>query len=103
MKMYYITLNSLDEAKAVSYALLESRLAVCTNWFPMTCTYRWEGKIKHEPEVTLIIKTQAGLREDIEKVISQHISYTNYMAEIDVCSVNNSFLKWLDAEVPHSP
>lgn len=100
--MYYVTLNTQDEAKAISYSLLENRLAVCTNWFPMTCAYRWQGEIKQEAEVILVIKTQAGLRESIEKTISQHITYTNYIAEIDIESINHSFLNWLDAEVPHS-
>ncbi len=101
MKMYYITLNTQKEAKAISYDLLEKRLAVCTNWFPITCAYRLHGEIKDESEVVLIIKTKDGLREAIEKVISEHINYTNYIAEIDVHSINHTFLKWLEAEVPN--
>lgn len=100
MKMYYITLNHQDEAQTISYALLENRLAVCTNWFPMTCAYRWKGEIKKEPEVVLIVKTKEGLRGAIEKVISQHINYTNYIAELDVHSINAGFLDWLTDEVP---
>lgn len=100
MKMYYITLNRHEEAKAISYDLLEKQLAVCTNWFPMTCAYRWQGEIKSEPEVVLILKTQEGLRKKIEEVVSKHISYTNYMAELDVHSINQGFLSWLNAEVP---
>ena len=99
MKMYYITLNTPEEAKAISYSLLENRLAVCTNWFPMTCAYRWQGEIKHESEVVLIVKTKDDLREEIEKIIFQHIKYTNYIAELHVSSINSGFLDWLDAEV----
>jgi len=99
MKMYYITLNNPDEAKVISYELLEKRLAVCTNWFPMSCAYRWQGEIKQEPEVVLIVKTKDGLRDAIEKVIFQHIKYTNYIAELNINSVNDGFLSWLDAEV----
>jgi len=102
MKMYYITLNNPDEAKTISYALLEKRLAVCTNWFPITCAYRWQGEIKNEPEVVLVVKTKNDFREAIEEVISQHVNYTNYIAELDVHSINNGFLNWLDAEIPPS-
>ena len=42
MRIYYITLNTPEEASRISRALLEQRLAVCTNWFPITCAYRWE-------------------------------------------------------------
>ncbi|MCP6757998.1 MAG: divalent-cation tolerance protein CutA [Fischerella sp. CENA71] len=60
MKLYYITLNNTDEARQIDRALLEHKLAVCVNWFPITCAYIWQGKITEEPEVALIVKTQAG-------------------------------------------
>lgn len=102
MKLYYITLNTSEEASRISKALLEQQLAVCTNWFPITCAYRWEGKIIEEPETVLIVKTQAGYREAIEQVIRQNISYTNIIAELSPESVNEGFLNWLNAEVPKS-
>ena len=102
MKMYYITLNNNDEAKTISYALLQRQLAVCTNWFPITCAYQWQGEIKQEAEVVLIVKTAPHLREAIESLISQHINYTNCIAELTVESVNAGFLNWLNAEVPTS-
>jgi periplasmic divalent cation tolerance protein len=100
VRIYYITLNTDDEARRISRALLEQQLAVCTNWFPITCAYRWEGKIVEEPETVLLVKTQAGYRQAIEEVVRQHISYTNLMAEIAPESVNESFANWLSAEVP---
>jgi periplasmic divalent cation tolerance protein len=100
MRMYYITLNTDDEARRISKALLEQQLAVCTNWFPIACAYRWEGKIVEEPETVLLVKTQPGYRQAIEQVVRQHISYTNLMAEIAPESVNESFVNWLNAEVP---
>lgn len=103
MKLYYITLNTSEEASRISKALLEQQLAVCTNWFPITCAYRWEGKIIEEPETVLIVKTQAGYREAIEQVIRQHITYTNIIAELSTESVNEGFLNWLNAEVPLKP
>ena len=99
MKLYYITLNTPEEARQISHALLQKQLAVCTNWFPITCAYRWEGKIIEEPEIVLIVKTQFGYREAIEEVIRQHISYTNLIAEISPESTNEAFLNWLNAEV----
>ncbi len=49
MKLYYVTLNTSEEAQKVGRALLEQQLAVCVNWFPVTCAYRWEGKIEIDP------------------------------------------------------
>lgn len=99
MKLFYVTLNTAEEAKTISLALLEKRLAACTNAFPINSTYRWEGEIRQETEIVLIIKTQDGLREKIEKLIQEHISYTNFIAEITVNSVNSGYLQWLKGEV----
>ena len=100
MRIYYVTLNTADEARQISRVLLEQQLAVCTNWFPITCAYRWEERIVEEAETVLLVKTQPGYRDSIEQVIRQHISYTNFIGEIAPESVNESFLKWLNAEVP---
>jgi periplasmic divalent cation tolerance protein len=100
MRLYYVTLNNPEEARQISQALLLKGLAVCINWFPITCAYRWEGKIVEEPEVVLIVKTQAGYRDAIEQVIHEHITYTNFIAEISPTTVNQGFLDWLNSEVP---
>jgi len=100
MRIFYVTLNTAEEARQISRVLLEQRLAVCTNWFPITCAYRWEERIVEEPETVLLVKTQDGYRAAIEEVIHQHISYTNFIGELAPESVNDSFLKWLNNDVP---
>lgn len=99
MVILYITLNTDDEARRVSRALLEKRLAVCTNWFPITCAYRWQGEIVEEPETVLIVKTLPALYEAVTEEVRQHISYTNFMAQIEVPKVNTAFAEWLTAEL----
>jgi periplasmic divalent cation tolerance protein len=100
MRVFYVTLSTVDQARLISRALIERQLAACTNWFPITSTYRWEGRIAEEPETVLIIKTQEGYRDAIEEVIRQHISYTNFIGEIALQSVNEPYVQWLNAEVP---
>ncbi|MHC5934489.1 divalent-cation tolerance protein CutA [Nostoc sp.] len=99
MKLYYVTLNNTDEARKIGRALLECKLAVCVNWFPITCAYSCQGEITEEPEVVLIIKTQDGYALEIEKVIQEYITYTNLVAEISPTAVNQGFVNWLNAEV----
>jgi periplasmic divalent cation tolerance protein len=100
MRIFYVTVNTADEARQISRILLEQQLAVCTNWFPITCAYRWEERIVEEPETVLLVKTREGYRGGIEEVIRQQISYTNFVGEIAPESVNEPFLEWLTAEVP---
>ena len=67
--------------------------------------YNTDGKAKtvEEAETVLLIRTQSGYRSTVEQVIREHISYTNFIAEIAPESVNESFLKWLNTEVPVAP
>jgi periplasmic divalent cation tolerance protein len=99
MKLHYVTLNNIEEARQIGRALLERKLAVCVNWFPITCAYSWQGEITEEAEVVLIVKTQDGYAIDIEKVIQEYITYTNFIAEISPVAVNQGFLNWLNVEV----
>ena len=103
MRIYYVTLNTAEEASQISRALLDQRLAVCTNWFPITCAYREEDKIVEEAETVLLVKTHADYRNAVEQVVGQHISYTNFIAEIAPEYVNETWLQWLNAEVPAHP
>ena len=61
---------------------LSSALAVCCNWFPITCAYRWGDEIKEEPEIVLLVKTQAGRRAAVEQAVASVVSYVNCIAEI---------------------
>ncbi|MBF2028517.1 MAG: divalent-cation tolerance protein CutA [Oscillatoriales cyanobacterium C42_A2020_001] len=103
MQLYYVTLNNANEAEQIGRSLLENRLAVCVNWFPITCAYRWDEEITQEPEVALLIKTQTGLQESIEQTIREYVQYANFIAEITPSYVNSAFLSWLNQEVPQQP
>ncbi len=104
MKIFYITLNSVEEARNIARDLLEARLAVCCNWFPITCAYiSWammrSGKEEPEGHV-LLVKTQPGRRAEIEQAVAKIVSYVNCIAEIAPDSVNAAFLDWLDRDAP---
>jgi periplasmic divalent cation tolerance protein len=103
MKIFYVTLNTVEEARQIARELLERRLAVCCNWFPITCAYRWAAEIKEEPEIVLLVKTQAGRREAVEQAVAKVVSYVNCIAEIAPESVNATFLDWLDRDAPSGP
>ncbi len=100
MRIFYVTLNSQDDAERISRVLLEQQLAVCTNWFDIRCAYRWQGEIKSGPETVLIVKTRRGYKDAVHRAIQGEIDYSNFMGELDLESTNPEFLTWLRAEVP---
>jgi periplasmic divalent cation tolerance protein len=99
LALYYLTFSTPDEAQAVAYDLLRERIAVCANWFPITCAYLWEGAVQQESETVLIVKARAGVRERIEAVARRYIDYTHFVGEIPLASVNPDFAQWLTREL----
>jgi periplasmic divalent cation tolerance protein len=99
LSLYYLTFGSSDEAQAVAHALLRQKIAVCTNWFPITCAYLWEGAIQQESETVLIVKARAGMLSAIEQVVKTHINYTQFIGELPLASVNAPFAQWLAQEL----
>ncbi|QQS38377.1 divalent-cation tolerance protein CutA [Candidatus Woesebacteria bacterium] len=95
MKIIYTTLNNSNEAKKIGKLLLSNNLTNCVNFFPITCIYKYDGRITEEPEVVLIIKTLDNKFAVIEKIIRENISYDNFIGELGVTNVNSSFEKWI--------
>ncbi len=99
MKIIYVTLNNVEEARKIGLKLLEANLANCVNFFPITCIYKYEGKVTEEPEVVLIIKTLENKYDEIEKVIKSEVKYENFVGQISVDRINTEFEKWLNSIV----
>jgi periplasmic divalent cation tolerance protein len=99
MKLYYLNLNTWDEARLIVRSLLEKQLAICINWFPFPYVYGWQQEITKQPELVLIIKTQDNHKDAIEQTIRQHISYTSSLAEVSANNIDSDFLTWLSQEI----
>ena len=64
--LIYTTFARLDDAKTVGGALVDTHLAACVNVFPgMVSIYQWEGVRETADEVAMIIKTRAGLKDEV--------------------------------------
>ena len=64
--LIYTTFPSLEYAKTVGEALVAARLAACINAFPgMISIYEWVGERQQDEEVAMIIKTRAGLADEV--------------------------------------
>ena len=64
--LIYSTFPSVDEAQRIGGVLVDARLAACVNVFPgMVSIYEWEGVRETADEVAMIIKTRAGLQEQV--------------------------------------
>lgn len=101
IKFIYITTHSKEEALELSDILINARLAACTNIFQeMTSTYLWEGKIKHQKECVLLVKTTAELVDEvIQKVRKMHSYELPCILCLDVEKGLPDYMNWIEKSV----
>lgn len=89
-----------DQAKEIATSLINNRLAACVQSNPISSTYRWEGKIEHDTEVRLMIKTTAANFEMVKNFIQERHSYDNpQIISVPIIDGSENYLNWLRAEV----
>lgn len=95
----YITAGTEQEAARIARHLLQKKLIACANIFPISSLYRWQGKIKEEREVVVILKTLSSkvntVKTEIEKIHSYSIPC---ITEISV-KPNEKYGKWLKEQI----
>lgn len=91
-----------DEAKAQSIAtlLVEQRLAACVNMVQgVKSTYRWEGAIKTDSEILLIIKSQRDQVQSIKQVVQELSGYElPELIAMEIIDGSQHYLDWLTVE-----
>lgn len=97
MKIVLITAPNEKSAHQMAKEIVDLKLAACVNVIPkIISTYFWEGKVKVEKEVLMIVKTtKAKLKKLEEEVLSMHPYDTPEFVSLDVEHVNRKYESWL--------
>lgn len=90
-----VTFPNLSAARRTAKILLEEKLAVCLNLFPVESHYLWRGKIERAKEVLLFIKTTQKHGSRVEKEILKNHPYEVPCVEAWPLRVNVGCRKWL--------
>ena len=67
----YITHANEDEAKRISNILVEEKYVACSNIFPITSAYWWNGVMENEDEWVSIVKSIPENWEAIKHKVSE--------------------------------
>jgi len=92
------TASTHDEASRIAESLVAEELAACVQLSPIESWYRWEGRIEHQPETRLHIKTMAHLADQVEARIRAMHSYA--VPEIVILPLGDGsadYLGWIAA------
>jgi periplasmic divalent cation tolerance protein len=87
-------------AERIATTLVEESLAACVNRLPaVTSTYRWLGKICHDDEHLLLIKTTrerfAAVRD---RILCLHPYELPEIIGLDVTAGLDPYLDWVEAQ-----
>jgi periplasmic divalent cation tolerance protein len=91
------TCPNAGTAQAISTALLEQKLAACVNRVSgVRSMYRWAGKIEHDDEVMLVIKSATEHFARLETTIrSLHPADVPEIIGLPIVAGSGDYLDWL--------
>ena len=85
-----------DSVTETAKLLVKDRVCACVNMLKISSVYSWNGKIESGPEYLAIFKTVPGNRNLLKRRIREAHPYdVPEIAEVDVTSVNDAYMRWL--------
>lgn len=95
----FCTCPDAASAERVAAALVEERLAACVNRIPgMASTYRWQGKVCHDNEQLLLIKTTRERFAALgERIRALHPYELPEVIAVDIVAGHAPYLGWIEA------
>ena len=94
--MIISTYPNRKSVSAVAHQVVKEKLAACVNITKISSIYSWQGKIENSSEFIAIFKTTYKNKKLLKQKINETHPYkVPEIAEINVSSLNKSYLKWL--------
>lgn len=89
----YPNKNSINK---IANELVKDKIIACVNITKISSIYSWQGKIENASEYLALFKTTQKNKKSLkEKIKASHPYDVPEIAEINITSINKSYLKWL--------
>jgi periplasmic divalent cation tolerance protein len=94
------TAGSAEEGERIARALVEERLAACVNVVPGALSvYRWQGAVRADAEVLLVIKSVRERFSELRARVRQLHSYElPELVCLEPAGGDEEYLAWVAAE-----
>ena len=90
------TFPSKQSVTSIANKLVKKKLAACVNIINISSIYAWKGKIENQSEYLALFKTSKNNKSKLKKELQKLHPYDiPEIAEINVDSINQPYLKWL--------
>jgi len=95
------TCPNAELAERIAHVLVEEGLAACVNRVPgVVSTYRWQGKICHDQEELLMIKTTDACFDRLKtRILELHSYELPEIIGVDVDCGLDGYLAWVAQQV----
>lgn len=97
LRLFYVTVPSLENGERLAEILLSENLIACANIFPPHISlYKWNGQVERGQEHVVIFKTRQAISESFIKRIEEVHPYDcPCIIEIAPEKTNKLFLNWV--------
>lgn len=80
----------------IANELVQNKIVACVNITKISSVYSWQGKIENTSEYLALFKTTQKNKKYLkEKIKSTHPYKVPEIAEINITSINKSYLNWI--------
>ena len=80
----------------IANELVQNKIVACVNITKISSVYSWQGKIENTSEYLALFKTTQKNKKHLkEKIKSTHPYKVPEIAEINITSINKSYLNWI--------
>jgi len=91
------TCSGRKQAETLAKSIIEEKLAACVQLSDISSFYRWDGKLCHEDEVKLLIKTREEFYDQLEKHISANHEYDlPQIIMLPIAKGSAAYLGWIE-------
>ena len=100
MVFIYTTCVDSIEAQLLGKLIIEKKLGVSIDYWPIDSIYNWEGNIKEVSQMMLMVTTLESKLEEVNDLVSKHHSYsTPIIAGVDVRRINRAYKEWMTKNI----
>ena len=99
----YLTCADEKEADKIVNTLLVKHFIACVHKIPVSSEFHWQGKIKSNDEILLVMDSREDLFDEVEREIVKLHSYDSFVLEaIPLLRISKKAQKWLDGELKNA-
>lgn len=89
-----------EDARRLAKILVDEKLAACVQLLPIESVYRWDGAVRNEDEVLLLIKTRTALFDAaIARIKAAHPYTVPEIVGWPFSAGHRPYLDWIDEAI----